>query len=104
MRGVQEVAEGAVRGRTERRIEVAAVELHVVDAPLGERARVDLHVELGAGIARARAHAHILVDPKFETECVNLTRNEKRRGDNKILEKRSGYEFISRERDAHVID
>lgn len=72
MRGVEEVAEGAVAGRAVRRIEVAAVELHVVDAPRGERLRVDLHVELGAGVSGARVRPDVLVDAELEAERVNL--------------------------------
>jgi hypothetical protein len=54
------------------RVDVAAVNLDVVDAPVGERLRVRLQVAENAGVAAARVVPVILVDAELEAQAVNL--------------------------------
>lgn len=61
------VREGHLRGRDE-----AAVRLHVVDAPRGERARVDLLVRPRGGQPGARERADVRVESEPEAARVRL--------------------------------
>ena len=68
--GVERGAEHLVRLGDLVRVDVAAVELHHVDAPLGERLRVERECELRARIARAGGRADVRVYAQLEAAGV----------------------------------
>ena len=65
--GVEEVAELTIAHVHRLRIDVAAVQFDVVDAPLGESGRVDVHVADDARIALARPTAVTLINTETQT-------------------------------------
>jgi len=71
-------------------VDVAAVDLDVVDAPFGEGLGIGLEVAEDAGVTSARVVAVVLVDAELQTEIVNLTKRTR-------LEefRQSGYPHLS---------
>ena len=70
--GVHELLHDRVAARLLLRVTVAAVHLHHVDAPLGERGRVRRQVELAARVSTARVRAEVDVDAQLQAPCVYL--------------------------------
>jgi hypothetical protein len=71
-------------------VDVAAVDLDVVDAPFGEGLGIGLEVAEDAGVTSARVVAVVLVDAELQTEIVNLTKRTR------VEEfRQSGYQHLS---------
>jgi hypothetical protein len=58
-------------------VDVAAVDLDVVDAPFGEGLGIGLEVAEDTGVTSARVVAVVLVDAELQTEIVNLKKKNK---------------------------
>ena len=70
--GIHELLHYRVAARLLLRVRVAAVHLHHVDAPLGERGRVRRQVELAAREPPARVRAEVDVDAQLQAARVHL--------------------------------
>src|SRR6266545_1972326 len=76
--GAQRVAHGGVPADVVRpaavAVVVAVVVLEVVDAPLGERLRVDILEAQAAGISGAGGRAGVAIQAELETALVHVVR------------------------------
>ncbi len=56
-------------------VDVAAVDLDIVDSPFGKGLSIGFQVAEDAGVSAARVVAVVLVDAELQTEVVNLKYN-----------------------------